>query len=442
MFDIDAGNYRLQLVSRRAGRFHPLRCGRRLCFSEDERAFVTGGRQEALLVHFMPRDVHLRFAFRTEVEEFLDRQGYKLSGPTMDGFVVAYLGAKAQAAEVLRRNAYNDYEPDPKAGRFGSPDILKNDGKVAAFEMFDAYATEAGLAAKTKRSWKSMLTVLTVFVGHDDLARLTARNMIDWKDHLLKEGPDGVNLHGKTVRNGYLGSVKALLNYAVQQQRLSVNVAQLVTVRVAKKKNQREKGFTHEEATQILTATLAPPPRALSAENAAARRCIPWICAYTDARVNEITQLLPSDLTIVRGHSVLRIDAEASKTSEYRNVPLHEHLIEDGFLEYVASRGKRPLFYEPSRSRGGQDAGLHFRKTGERLAAWIRSEDVGVTDRRVAPNHGWRHRFSSMARHVNMHVDVQNIFQGHSGDKVASDYGDAWIETAYFEIMKIPRYVV
>jgi hypothetical protein len=64
-----------------------------------------------------------------------------------------------------------------------------------------------------------------------------------------------------------------------------------------------------------------------------------------------------------------------------------------------------------------------------------------VTDENVAPNHGWRHRFSSLARHVDMYVDVQNIIQGHAGDKVASDYGDAWIETAYREIMKIPKYV-
>ena len=65
---------------------------------------------------------------------------------------------------------------------------------------------------------------------------------------------------------------------------------------------------------------------------------------------------------------------------------------------------------------------------------------MGVTDKKVAPNHGWRHRFSSLARHVDMHIDVQNIIQGHAGDKVASDYGDAWIETAYREIMKIPKY--
>jgi hypothetical protein len=109
-----------------------------------------------------------------------------------------------------------------------------------------------------------------------------------------------------------------------------------------------------------------------------------------------------------------------------RGSPLHDHLVEEGLLRYVASRGRRPLFYDPKRSRGGRDAGKHFRKAGERLAEWIRSEKVGVTDQKVAPNHGWRHRFSSMARHV----DIQNIIQGHVGDRTAADYGDAWIPDA------------
>jgi len=47
----------------------------------------------------------------------------------------------------------------------------------------------------------------------------------------------------------------------------------------------------------------------------------------------------------------------------------------------------------------------------------------------VAPNHGWRHRFPSTVWHVGMHVDVQNIIQGHAGD-----YGDASVETAYQKI--------
>jgi len=106
---------------------------------------------------------------------------------------------------------------------------------------------------------------------------------------------------------------------------------------------------------------------------------------------------------------------------------LHDHLIEQGLLTYADSCKERPLFYNPDRIRGGRDAGKHFRKAGERLADWIRSEEVGVTDEKVAPSHGWRHRFSSLARHVDMHVDVQNIIQRHAGDKVASDYGDAQV---------------
>jgi hypothetical protein len=76
---------------------------------------------------------------------------------------------------------------------------------------------------------------------------------------------------------------------------------------------------------------------------------------------------------------------------------------------------------------------------GDEARAFLEKRD---TDENVAPNHGWRHRFSSLARHVDMHVDVQNIIQGHVGDRTAADYGDAWAATAHREISKIPRYDV
>jgi hypothetical protein len=65
---------------------------------------------------------------------------------------------------------------------------------------------------------------------------------------------------------------------------------------------------------------------------------------------------------------------------------------------------------------------------------------VGVNDENVALNHGWRHRFSSLARAVDMHVDVQSIIQGHAGGRTAASYGDAWIETVKREILKISAY--
>jgi integrase len=377
------------------------------------------------------------------VNAFLEKRGIRLSGPTLDGFVAEYVKAKEQAAKHLLKNAAGNWRQDPDADRFAPPEALAEDGKVDAMDMFGRYANEAGLSPKTRRSWRTRVAALMAFVGHDDLARLTTKDVLRWKDDLVNRKKDGAEtpaLDAKTIRNGYLAAVKATLNYAVQQSELPSNVARGASVRVKKKKKQRENGFTEEEALAILRATRYPPPRALSLENAAARRWVPWICAYTGARVNEVTQLVPSDFRNKKEIPYVRIDAEASKTGNYREVPLHDDLVEQGLLDYVASRGRRPLFYDPKRSRGGQDAGKHFRKVGERLAEWIRSEKVGVTDQKVAPNHGWRHRFSSMARHVDMHVDIQNIVQGHVGDRTAADYGDAWIPDAYREIMKIPRY--
>lgn len=229
------------------------------------------------------------------------------------------------------------------------------------------------------------------------------------------------------------------MQYAVQQEELPENVAKGITVRIKRQKKQREKGFTQDEATLILKATLASPPAKISVEMAGARRWVPWICAYTGARVNEVTQLKPVDFGVEEGFDIFRFDADATKTDEYRKVPIHQHLIKQGLLAYVKSRGKRPLFYDPKRSRGGSDSNPHYQKVGERLAEWVR-KTIKIKDKNVAPNHGWRHRFSSLARHVDMHIDVQNIIQGHVGDKTASDYGDAWVKTAHREIMKIPRY--
>src|SRR5262249_52446733 len=156
----------------------------------------------------------------------------------------------------------------------------------------------------------------------------------------------------------------------------------------------REQGFTLEEATKILRATLEPPPPRMSPELAAARRWVPWLCAYMGARVNEITQARASDITNNNPKRiwVLRIDPDAGtvKTGDYRDVPIHPHVIEQGFLEYVKRRSGRPLFYDPSRGRGRDAANPYYRKVGEKLAKWVRDE-VGISDKRVAPNHGWRH---------------------------------------------------
>src|SRR3974390_572924 len=106
----------------------------------------------------------------------------------------------------------------------------------------------------------------------------------------------------------------------------------------------------------------------------AARRWVPWICAYTGARVNEVTSLLPSDVQQILGHWCFVLRPEITKGKRQRRVPIHKHLIEQPFLEYVDERRKigKPLCYEPARARGGKGANPQWHKVGERLGAWGR----------------------------------------------------------------------
>ena len=56
----------------------------------------------------------------------------------------------------------------------------------------------------------------------------------------------------------------------------------------------------------------------------------------------------------------IRLTPEAGtiKTGEARTVPIHNHLIEQGFLDFVKLAGSGPLFYQPSarRKAGANDS--------------------------------------------------------------------------------------
>jgi integrase len=201
-----------------------------------------------------------------------------------------------------------------------------------------------------------------------------------------------------TVKETYLASLKVVLEVGRENGALRENAAAEVKVRVPKKVRLRDPQFTKEEAQTILRAALQPQNTALSPEHKLARRWVPWLCAYTGARVNEMTQLRAEDVRKVEGVWTLRITPEAGgvKGNKARTVPLHEHMIDQGFIEVVDAKGEGPLFYNPERGRGGKAGNPHYKKVGERLAAWVR--DIGVNDPEVQPNHGWRHLFKAIGR--------------------------------------------
>ncbi len=133
---------------------------------------------------------------------------------------------------------------------------------------------------------------------------------------------------------------------------------------------------------------------------------------------------------------------EVTKGKRLRRVPIHKHLIEQGFLEYVEERRKinKPLFFEPARARSSKGANPQWHKVADRLGEWVR-ETLKITD--VQPNHGWRHLWREIVRGTKMKPELCDYMCGHeSKSGTGARYGKRKVPVLAKEMALFPRFKV
>jgi integrase len=170
-----------------------------------------------------------------------------------------------------------------------------------------------------------------------------------------------------------------------------------------------------------------------------AKRWVPIICAFTGARVAEITQLRKEDIRQDDGTWIARIspDAGSVKAGGFRDVPLHPQIIAEGFAEFVANAGQGPLFHN------GTTPDSYIRKSkkiSNQLADWLRL--TGLRPEGLAPNHAWRHRLKTQCMELGISDRVMDAIQGHAGRTAGDSYGDVTLKTKRDAIEKLPIYLL
>jgi integrase len=314
---------------------------------------------------------------------------------------------------------------------------------VPLLATFEAYAIEQRIKPGTAAEWRSMLKALVAFMGHDNAHALTVSDIDNWRDALLSNPGRGGRLRSPgTVKDKYLCAIRATLAWAVEKRLLPENVASSVKVRVPKKMKLRERDFTQDEAIKILSATFQSST-GINEYDRRARRWIPWLCAYTGARVNEIGQLRGRDIKRVDGIWIIEIspDAGTVKNNQSRHVPIHLHIVEQGFIRAINPNDDAPLFYDQSRIKNAGPTNRYYKKVGERLRDWIR-EEVGISDPAVQPNHGWRHTFKTRAIDAGVPERIADAIQGHSPRSVGQTYGSVSLEAKCRAINAMLRFSV
>ncbi|WP_193316396.1 site-specific integrase [Methylorubrum populi] len=301
------------------------------------------------------------------------------------------------------------------------PDTVKQSDPVDFGALFQAYAAERNLPPRTRYEWARTFEKLAASVGHKDAARLTTDELIKWKDAMVADG-----LAAKTIRDGYLAAVRAVLKWAMQNRRIVNNPADGVTVAVRKKAGQGIRGYTDQEASKLLSAA--------AQENDPVRRWIPLICCTTGARLNEVCQLRKEDVERIGTIWALHIRAEAGpikNLNSERTIPIHSALISRGFLDYVELASPGPLFPSLKPDKFGKRGGTGTKQLGP----WVRA--LGLDDPRLSPSHSWRHRFQTLARRYELKTDIANALTGHGPRSIADRYGETELLAMQREIEKI-----
>lgn len=295
-----------------------------------------------------------------------------------------------------------------------------------------------GKAKGTEKRWTPVIADLVKFIRHDDARRLTKQNLLEWRDTRLK------TLSPKTVSDVHLAAVRTVLNWAKVNDRLPANVAQDVRQEVPKKVRSREKGFTDQEAVAILVAARDHTPAVVDnpanmelPQTTAAKRWTPALCAFSGARIAEITQLRKEDFRLEGEVHVMRIkpDAGTVKAGGYRDVPLHPQLIEMGFLDFLKTAPDGPLFFRDGKGRNPVAAA---QMVSGRISEWLQA--LSLIPVGVQPNHGWRHRFKTVGEEQGISKRAIDAIQGHASKTAGDEYGDVTLKARKAAIDRIPSY--
>jgi integrase len=377
--------------------------------------------------------------------QFLADKGIVLTNAARDLFLDFALDNYIAALSLLEARARNDYSPDDLPATFPKFLRKKQAGDQSPWKLFEGWVSARKPSAATVTRWRVVFTDLEEKFSGPNAEPLTEDAAQAWAREKIT--PKRIPI---TVKDVWVNAAHTVYAWAKSQRLIASNPFEAVSVTVPRKvRNRDSAAFTVDEARTILRAAIAITDTRRASN--AAKRWVPWLCAYSGARVGEMTQLRGVDVVQQGNCYAMRITPEAGtvKTKKAHTVPLHEHFVEQGFLEYVERRGNGPLFYDPEIKIEPDKAEptdamkpkrTLAKRSSEELAYWVRR--LGVTDPEVQPNHAWRHTFKQIAERNGISERIHDVVTGHASKTTARDYGNATVEDMAEALKKFPRYEI
>ena len=169
------------------------------------------------------------------------------------------------------------------------------------------------------------------FIGHDDMSRVSRKDAIQYKDHLIDQVQDE-EIASKTASN-QLKRLKAIFAYAVnndKEDHFPADPMAGVKLGIAVESEARP-DFTTKEMKRALLASRQQEDLMV--------RWFQWLGVFAGLRDSEIMRAHKDSMQQIEGvwcFCVLKKYRLKTKNSQ-RTIPLHSALVAEGFLDYVTA---------------------------------------------------------------------------------------------------------
>jgi integrase len=238
-----------------------------------------------------------------------------------------------------------------------------------------------------------------------------------------------------TVTNA-LKQLSPVFTYAISIDLIGLNPTLGMKPKRTTKKvevDNTDRGYSLDDINKVFQSDLFTAPRNKQTYGLACY-WIPLICYYTGMRLNEVCQLNNSDINIDGPIAYINIrrglNQSVKNDGSLRHVPIANHLIELGFMDYVKTK-QGSLF--PKLPQGT------YNKPSYKFSTWW-SKHIGSLNIIIRqPSHAFRHTFKTSMRVLGIEDSISDAITGHAPSNEGNRYGSVPLETKQAAINKLTR---
>ena len=248
----------------------------------------------------------------------------------------------------------------------------------------------------TRREFTSKFAELIKVISDKQIHTYSRQDATKYLDYLQSK-----NLTPKTI-NKYTQLISSLFNYLIRHHNLQSNPFTDLSLHITKRPDQEKSIYTDAEL-KVLFENLKYNHKKPS------RYWTPILMLFTGMRPTEISQLHKSNIVQIDNIYCIKLDDSIQLKTEYsqRIIPIHQKLIELGFIQYVDSIKDGQLFPDIDLSV--------LKKTGPASRFWNRTYhnqfNINTENKSI---YSLRHNFITQLRNNDVSESYTAELAGHS----------------------------